>query len=699
MPPKANRFAFKRLDRGLDVNRATTEPGFALTARNLDMNRRGQVELRPGTMRVWNTRPANGVNLNLFEFVNAAGTTIRLTKIATVLYSFSLTASTALTSLETGLSSAGRADIVEALNLIFAADQKAKNYVSIGTSGANNTLTLDKAAPTSALSPTSAGTATGMTAGVYRVCYSFYNPTMDYETPPRAVESVTITVDQAIRCTMPSDPGDGFTTMRFYRTLVGELGPLYRVASGTTFSGTQDLIVVDSDITDNPSTYPLSDLHNDDGAIVAANPDACKFAEWHKHRLAFGSSSTSGSALRIYFSDLDRPAQFFVTTIAKDPAHYHDLDEGRGRVMTGLTSYNGALVCFKDYSITVRNGDVDPRSWQWYVAIDGDGCLAPWTRAVAPGIGIFYASARGVFLFNLSENVCLSDKPDGSGIGDDYRALDFTQVEEWWGIWDAERRQYLLGVTPTGATAPTRIYVYNFDTGAWTTREIGMANTEITAAGIVTNGDSVPKVYLGTSDGYALETNRATQADGPISGTITGTATAGAATTLTDSAAAFYTTNDGLTGLVITVRHSATSYESRIISSNTGTVVTVSSAWTTNPVSGERYFIGAIQATLTLAPVDAGDVGEKTWYRINGSWARQTHTVPIRIGFTLDDQTTPPTYTGDEETMGDVRFSVGVNDRAVECAPHLDLIGTSAPIELKSLEMDYGQMNTRNPAS
>ncbi len=661
------------------------------------MNRAGRCETRPGLLRAHHTRIASETIWNIFELVTANGTVVKLVKSLDDLCTLTL-AGAAPASIEASLVSTGPADIVEANHFAFIADQRTTNYVSTGVTGASNTLALTKAAPTSALSPTGNGAGSGLVAGVYRVCYAFRNPTFGWTTPPRAVESVTITAGQNIRVTTPTDPSDGFTTMDFFRTLVGEVGPLYYVASSTTYSSTADLSVGDTDVTNNPATYYQSPLHNDDGEIVAANPSACKFACWHKHRLALGSDSTN--LLRIVFSDLDKPTQFFVSTIAKDPAHYHDLEAGQGRKFTGLNTFNGALVCFKNASITIRNGDIDPASWTWFVAVDGIGNVAPWSRAVAPGVGIFFAGQDGVYILTGDFGVRkISDRPDGAGIGDDYRALDFSKVEYWWGVWDERQREYLLAVTTSSATsnAPDRVYSYALDTGAWTTREYGMGSLLPTCAGTLTNASSVPKVYIGTSTGFCYETGYSTLTDGPISGTVTGTAAAGSSTTDIVSTG-FYDTGDDLTGLVATVRHSATSYESRLIASNTSTTITLASALSSTALS-KTFFVGAIQSTLTLAPWDADSATDKQWHETTGQWAKQTHTTPVRVGFTLDDQATPPTYTGDEETMGDVRFGVGINDFAVECAPHFDVVGTSAPMELRTVEMVWSPCETGSPAS
>ncbi len=76
--------------------------------------------------------------------------------------------------------------------------------------------------------------------------------------------------------------------------------------------------------------------------------------------------------------------------------------------------------------------------------------------------------------------------------------------------------------------------------------------------------------------------------------TASGTATAGGATTLTDSAAA-WTTNRWAGG-TLTLTGGTGSGQSRTISSNTATAITVSPAWGTNPAAGTTYTVTALVA-------------------------------------------------------------------------------------------------------
>lgn len=688
------RMTFEQFGRGLNTNGARGPDGHSRVSRNMHHNKgTARAILREGTMRVWAAK-TEAPTWNIFEFANASGTVFRLCKVNDELETFSLTAATAKTDLGLAMSTAGRADFATTQGLAFIADQKAAFYVTNGAT----TIAVGRAAPTGALSPTetSAAAASGFGTGTYRCAYSFYNPTFDMESIPKAYESVTkANANTGIRVTTPTDPADGYTTMRFYRTRVNETAPFFLAGTSTSFSSTFDYLVLDADL--GFASYPYSTVHNADGEIVTVIPDSPKFVAAHKeYTHAYASTS---HPLRASWSDLAKPCQFTTSSIAQNPASYHDVEPGQGRIATGHNSFNGSMVYFKDYSITVKNGDIDPSTWVWNVVVDGIGCVAPWTRALAPNIGIFFCGHDGIYLFDLQSVTKISDKPNGVGIGEDYLALKFSLVENWWGIWNETTREYWIGVTTSSATTyPDRVYCYAFDTGAWSTLEFGQGLILPSCAGAVTNSSSVKRVYLGSSDGYALETGlTATKRDGPISGTVTGTATSVTGNHVNDSGATFYTTGDALTGLVLTVRMSAISYESKLITGNTATQIQVGSAWTGAP-TGKTYFIGAVRGTLAVEQWDKDDAGPKHFHAINGTWAKQTHSIPVRVGFTLDDDSIP-TYHGTEFNQLDVRFSSPVGDRGVQIGPYLDTIGTDHPLELTLLEVDYDDMDTRRPSN
>ena len=83
------------------------------------------------------------------------------------------------------------------------------------------------------------------------------------------------------------------------------------------------------------------------------------------------------------------------------------------------------------------------------------------------------------------------------------------------------------------------------------------------------------------------------QLDGTAVGTISGPVSASGANTLTDGTAAFTTAGNGLKGIPVVAL--TTPYQIRVIASNTGTVLTVSPNWTSNPPVGTKYRVGAVE--------------------------------------------------------------------------------------------------------
>jgi len=127
-------------------------------------------------------------------------------------------------------------------------------------------------------------------------------------------------------------------------------------------------------------------------------------------------------------------------------------------------------------------------------------------------------------------------------------------------------RWYLLG---SGTLASGSFKVYDFATNTWTT----LVNTGLPAT-IATDGRLIATPSM---------------VDGETVAFATGTATAGAGSTITNGAKA-WTTNQW-TNYQIRITGGTGAGQIRTIASNTGTVITVSAAWATNPDATSTYEI------------------------------------------------------------------------------------------------------------
>jgi hypothetical protein len=148
-----------------------------------------------------------------------------------------------------------------------------------------------------------------------------------------------------------------------------------------------------------------------------------------------------------------------------------------------------------------------------------------------------------------------------------------------------ELAYFFVAFTGDSGTYPKRALVYNLRTGGWNTEsyfdEIGdAAKLEISGRLQLLLGGDRDRVLLAGQDGPDMLTAH-----------VRGTATAGGATTLTDSAANFAAFP---VGTPIAIVGGTGQGQLRYVASNTSTVITVSSAWTTNPSTDSVYLVGAI---------------------------------------------------------------------------------------------------------
>lgn len=172
-------------------------------------------------------------------------------------------------------------------------------------------------------------------------------------------------------------------------------------------------------------------------------------------------------------------------------------------------------------------------------------------------------------------------------------------------------RWYVLNaITAAGTTTASVFRFYDFALNTWTSAETGATDGIAPAAVIGTDSKliSTPS-WMGES--YAAF--------------ATGTATAGGASTLTNSAKT-WTTNQWANSQVRIVSGTGAG-QIRTIASNTGTVLTTSAAWTTNPdatsvysIEGNDdfiYYMGSNAVTLFRYSISAG-----TWTTLTPTVAR-----------------------------------------------------------------------------
>jgi hypothetical protein len=172
-------------------------------------------------------------------------------------------------------------------------------------------------------------------------------------------------------------------------------------------------------------------------------------------------------------------------------------------------------------------------------------------------------------------------------------------------------RWYVLNaITAAGTTTANVFRFYDFALNTWTSAETG-ATDGIAPAAVIGTDSKLIATPSWMGEGYA-----------PFA---TGTATAGGASTLTNSAKT-WTTNQWANSQVRIVSGTGAG-QIRTIASNTGTVLTTSTAWTTQPdatsvynIEGNDdfiYYMGSAAVTLFRYSISAG-----TWTTLSPTAAR-----------------------------------------------------------------------------
>ncbi len=179
----------------------------------------------------------------------------------------------------------------------------------------------------------------------------------------------------------------------------------------------------------------------------------------------------------------------------------------------------------------------------------------------------------------------------------------------------------------------------------------GFVEQHTTTTADDTNYEGFP--ILGDKDGFVWSFGIG-DADGPSSGTVSGTVTSAASSPeyLTDTAATFYTTGLGLQGMVVTVRRASDATEQhKLIGSNTSNTLYPDTEWDWVPTAGDTFWVGGIDAYYeTPWSSLGGDYGTKKLHRIISTVARESSGT-AEVDFYTDFATTPVAFTNESNDL------------------------------------------------
>ncbi len=371
----------------------------------------------------------------------------------------------------------------------------------------------------------------------------------------------------------PSAPFDGY---RVYRTVAGgsDYFLLGYQTTGAYTDGKADVSL----------GTPL------DTTIDTITPPSYRYLEEYKG-LVFIAQDTN-----IYFNHLP------VNAVTSADTYWIESDKlttGSNTPITGLHTTSNSLLIFTSSRVLELTG-FGISSFRLKTLVENVGAVSDETiETDTNGNVIFSAGVQGVYMLSAGQagqdsltGAVLDSTPSSlvrisspaldnvfSGQDDDIviTASDYTTSHAYF---DRDNDLYFLYVGQ-------HCFIYNTANKSWSY----IPATRMTGSVYRKSPNGTGRGVLMDNLGF-MYSNWVGYENGIESGSVTGTITSSGATTLTCSGCTFNTTNDGLKGLWVFLDNE--NDEWRQISSNTGTQITVSSAWTTNPIAADNFYIAYI---------------------------------------------------------------------------------------------------------
>jgi len=355
----------------------------------------------------------------------------------------------------------------------------------------------------------------------------------------------------------------------------------------------------------------------------------------------------------LYYSGIGKP-EAFDTTNDFERVGFDD-----GQRILGLRALSqNMLGIFKERSTYALVG-TDANSWEVRVIDDTVGMVAQRSLFSAEGTAYWW-SQFGPYAWTSGQSPKPLAYPEFSDkVAKD--KLNMAKLDIIVGGPDVERQRILWAVPQVidGAkqTRNTGIYSYNYRLGVW---EGVWDPMDVSALGVLWDSDDAPFLNIGNYGGRVFRVwdgnqDGARTVSGGTTFTLEGTVTGSTNNTLTDSSATFDTADAGLDELAVYAISSDNRVQRRIISSNTGTALTVSSNWSVNPTTSYTYVIATPNFCWEL--VHTNVVSSPEGYKISQPFRRKrykaafitalcdTGNLTITLEYLLDNPGQVPTAT------------------------------------------------------
>ncbi len=304
------------------------------------------------------------------------------------------------------------------------------------------------------------------------------------------------------------------------------------------------------------------------------------------------------------------------------PADYYiPVAPNSGDDGTGLWEVHNQIVISQRKHLFILSGNA-PADFELQQMNSPVGFVSHFACALDDQGNLIGPSDNGIIVTDGNEVYSLSNdliKNIFSGENDPPFTLEQSMIAYWHGVYDRLTKRYLLWVASSGSTYLDKCIVYDFNKVDGVPIGFTIFNVRASASGIVDDANGIPRVYFGDEQGFVKYFDEAATNDGAgmsVSQTRRGTATAATVNTLSDAAATFDTTGDGLKGVMVTILSGTGAGQSRMISSNTANQLTLYSNWSVTPDTTSVYGIGAIDAYWVSKDFEFGENTDSIFERV-----------------------------------------------------------------------------------
>jgi len=312
-----------------------------------------------------------------------------------------------------------------------------------------------------------------------------------------------------------------------------------------------------------------------------------------------------------------------------------------GDKITGMVQCHDRLLITKENHLYLLSGN-SPSTYDILEVASPVGCSGNQTLARNEGGDCIFYGGRGVYITDGVRVSCVSNaiEPLFTNEGSPPWTVDHTRNYLSHGVYDHKRKRYYLWVTSSGSTVTDKCLVADFnlmdDNGqpAWFPWDLP-ANV----SGTLRSNDEL-EVYIGDESGFVYKLNTGLNDGAGTTGTKSGTATSTASNSLTDSAATFYTTGDGLKGAYIEIISGTAAGEKELIASNTTTKITLNGTWSVTPDTTSVYKVGNISAYIYSKDLTFDSMNSKIMKEMRILHPIETSAVNMTFDYYLDGSTT-----------------------------------------------------------